>query len=307
MGRPASPWWREDRRCWYVTINGRQVKLHTNKAEAHRLWGELLNAATEPDGPTVAEVVAAAEPATEFAASVLRRLVETEGSRRAADLTPDGVAAWLSSVPTWSRGTRWLAAGVLRRTLGVAVRMPYPKARSLDCMPSREDHEALKGVAPPLVADALELLWLTGARPSEVCNLTAADIQDGLAVLARHKTARTGRPRVIVLPPRAVEIVRRLASDRPAGRLLGGLTARKLSQWLRNVRRRKPGLIPQAVCLYGYRHAFATDALAAGVPDSIVAELLGHGSPALLQQHYAHVAARRDALRDAAAKVAASR
>jgi len=304
MGRPASPWWRKDKRCWYVTINGRQVKLSPNKAEAHRLWAALLQA-PEPAGPTVAEAVAAADPPTEFAAGVLRRFADAHGPARVADLAPEAVAAWLAAVPTWGRGTRWLAAGVLRRTLGVAVRMPYPKARPLDCMPSREDHEALKAAAPPLVADALELLWLTGARPSELCNATATDVHDGLVVLARHKTARTGRPRVIVLPPGAVEIVRRLAAR--GGRILAPLTPRKLSQWLRNVRRRRPGIVPAAVCLYGYRHAFATDALAAGVPDSVVAELLGHGSPALLQQHYAHVAARRDALRDAAARVAASR
>jgi integrase len=51
---------------------------------------------------------------------------------------------------------------------------------------------------------------------------------------------------------------------------------------------------------YGYRHAFATDALAAGVPDAQVAELLGHASTAMLHKHYSHLSTRVKVLTDAA-------
>ena len=56
---------------------------------------------------------------------------------------------------------------------------------------------------------------------------------------------------------------------------------------------------------YGYRHGFATDALAAGVPDAHVAALLGHGSTAMLHKHYSHLSSRATVLRDAAALVRA--
>jgi integrase len=54
---------------------------------------------------------------------------------------------------------------------------------------------------------------------------------------------------------------------------------------------------------YGYRHTFATDALANGVPDAQVAALLGHSGTAMLHKHYAHLGARAKALRDALDKV----
>jgi len=54
---------------------------------------------------------------------------------------------------------------------------------------------------------------------------------------------------------------------------------------------------------YGYRHGFASDALANGVPDAQVAELLGHSGTAMLHKHYSHLTARAKALRDALGKV----
>ena len=54
---------------------------------------------------------------------------------------------------------------------------------------------------------------------------------------------------------------------------------------------------------YGYRHTFATDALARGVPDAQVAELLGHSGTAMLHKHYSHLTARSQVLRDALGRV----
>jgi integrase len=60
--------------------------------------------------------------------------------------------------------------------------------------------------------------------------------------------------------------------------------------------------LPGKVC-YGYRHTFATDALANGVPDAQVAELLGHSGTAMLPRHYAHFGAKAKALREALGRV----
>ena len=53
------------------------------------------------------------------------------------------------------------------------------------------------------------------------------------------------------------------------------------------------------ITAYCLRHTFATDALANGVPDAHVAELLAHEGTAMLHRHYAHLGARAKALRDA--------
>jgi integrase len=54
---------------------------------------------------------------------------------------------------------------------------------------------------------------------------------------------------------------------------------------------------------YGYRHGFATDALAQGVPDAQVAALLGHSGTAMLHRHYAHRGAKAKVLREALGRV----
>ena len=78
------------------------------------------------------------------------------------------------------------------------------------------------------------------------------------------------------------------------------LTTERLRNWLFKTRRR---LRLGRVIAYGYRHSFATDALAKGVADAQVAELLGHAGTAMLHRHYAHLTARTQAMREALARV----
>ena len=54
---------------------------------------------------------------------------------------------------------------------------------------------------------------------------------------------------------------------------------------------------------YGYRHAYATDALSKGVPDATVAALLGHSGTTQLHKHYSHLTSRVSILKDAASKI----
>jgi integrase len=54
---------------------------------------------------------------------------------------------------------------------------------------------------------------------------------------------------------------------------------------------------------YGYRHGLATDALASGVADAQVAELLGHSGTAMLHRHYSHLTARTQVLQAALGRV----
>jgi integrase len=62
--------------------------------------------------------------------------------------------------------------------------------------------------------------------------------------------------------------------------------------------------IGHRVTAYGYRHTYATRALAMGLPDTHVAALLGHGSTRMIHAHYAHLNANARLLKEAAAKVA---
>ena len=61
------------------------------------------------------------------------------------------------------------------------------------------------------------------------------------------------------------------------------------------------------VTAYGLgQHSFATSALANGVPDALVAELLGHRGTKMIHSHYSHLGQRAAALK-AAAELASRR
>ena len=117
---------------------------------------------------------------------------------------------------------------------------------------------------------------------------------------------KSGKPRIIYLTPELTAVCRELATKHPEGALFRTTTSKPwchgcyLAEQVRKLRKRLgiKGVVP-----YGYRHGFATDALANGVPDAQVAELLGHSGTAMLHRHYAHLGARAKALRDALDRV----
>jgi integrase len=153
----------------------------------------------------------------------------------------------------------------------------------------------------------LVMLWNTGARPKEICCLTAEQVRmatEGVIPLTDHKTAHKGKARFIVLTGEAWGVARR-RSQGGTGLLFpsetgGRLTAQAIGHRLKKLCRRA-GV--GHVIAYGFRHTFATDALTAGVPDATVAALLGHTSTAMLHRHYSHLTSRTTVLREAVVRV----
>ena len=131
------------------------------------------------------------------------------------------------------------------------------------------------------------------------------DLKNGVALLCDHKTADTsGKPRLIILTPTAKDLLAAKVDEIPGGELLRN---ERGSRWTKGgiglaVRRacRKAGV---SVIAYGYRHTYATNALAKGVPDATVAALLGHSSTTMLHKHYSHLTSQAGVLRSASAMV----
>lgn len=247
----------------------------------------------------------------------LKRFRKRFGNVRAAGLDRREVARWIESQSTWSPTTAFHVACRVTALFNWAVaesllpsnplkgmKKANAVCRGADAVMSAADYQRLLEAAPPYLRDILVALHDTGARPNEVLTVTAAEFypDQGVWVVAKHKTAhRTGRPRVIHLTPRVIETCRTLAAKHPTGLLYRTLKGKPFpaSYYLpRLVRelRRELGL-PESVIPYGLRHGFATDALAGGVPDAVVAELLGHAGTTMLHKHYSHLGERQAALR----------
>jgi integrase len=203
---------------------------------------------------------------------------------------------------------RWaVRQGLLPASPLEHVRKPTKKSRGTTAVISEAEHSRLLSVADSLMRDYLTVLWHTGARPGEVAGLTAEQVQlanSGIIPLTEHKTAHKGKARCLILTAEALTVLKRRAEVVVSGLLFRGrdgeLTAQAIGSRMRTLCGRA-GI--RRLTVYGYRHTFATDALAKGVPDATVAAILGHSSTAMLHKHYSHLTARADVLRKAVGQV----
>jgi integrase len=245
-------------------------------------------------------------------------LAKTFGTTTVDSLSVEAVERWLRT-SGWGDTTQNHVIGVLnvffawcvRRRLIPAnplsgIAKPPRRSRGDEAIITREDHVLLLEAATPPFHNVLVILHATGARPSEVLAITAEnfDPTGGLVRLKEHKTAHHGKRRIIYLSPDANNLLTSLREKYPSGPLLRN---RRGQPWVKDSivlamrrLRKKTGIRATA---YYYRHTFATDALAAGVPDAQVAELLGHASTTMLHRHYSHLATKSKVLTDAVRSV----
>ena len=87
--------------------------------------------------------------------------------------------------------------------------------------PVSDEHiEAAALFMPPVVADLVRFIRLTGCRPSEAMGLRMCDVEQRPGswkwTLTKHKNAHRGKRRVIAIGTRAQPIAKRWAAGRPA-------------------------------------------------------------------------------------------
>jgi integrase len=341
MPMRARAWFRTSKNAWYATVDGRKVALgvkgRENKAEARKAWHRLMadgpkpkpQPKTEPKAATLRAVIDGflADAEARVSAECLRNyrkhllpfkakhghrpavsltVAEAESYARRPEWSPsyrNGILGSLVSAYRWAERTGLVAVSPLRH-----LRKPPKTSRGAKALICQADHERLCEAAQPSFRAFLKLLWLTGARPGEIAGLTAADLDlaKGVAVLSEHKTAHLGKVRIIFLCPEAVGLLRPLVAACPSGLLFPGQDGGRLTVSAITCRFTRLCKKAGVKCIaYGYRHTFATTALANGVPDAQVAALMGHSGTAMLHRHYSHLTAQSQALREALGRVRA--
>ncbi|MBV9117819.1 MAG: tyrosine recombinase [Acetobacteraceae bacterium] len=154
----------------------------------------------------------------------------------------------------------------------------------------------LAGPAGPMARAALEVLYATGLRVSEVLSLRAADLASGAAtVLVRGKG---GRERMVPLSEAAkAAATAMLAARAPGAWLFPGrdprrpITRQGFALVLKQAALRG-GLDPARVSPHVLRHSFASHMLARGADLRSLQLLLGHADIATTEI-YTHVEAER--------------
>ncbi|HXD85840.1 MAG TPA: site-specific integrase [Urbifossiella sp.] len=331
------PWFRKVKNAWYCWQEGRQVSLGVQgrenekaalKAFYRKMAEEPKPKAVKPQAASVRELCDAflsdAEgrvKANTYASygGLLNGFKALYGDKEAESMTAAAVYSFANKphyssshrhnlIASISTAFKWAAAkGILRNNPLKELKRPPKASRGAKAAISADGHAKLLKAASKPLRTLLLLLWETGARPSELARLEAKniDFSNRIAELREHKTAeKTGKPRLLVLTEKAAAILQELAEQYPEGSLLRNASGKP---WKKDgiglaMRRASKSAGVKAIA-YGYRHAYATQALANGVPDATVAALLGHSSTAMLHKHYSHLGSRADVLREAASKV----
>lgn len=201
MARRAVPWYRKSRKLWFVVLDGKQVNLGPDKAEAFRKFHEMksrpktvLPVVTNDDFVETVAVLfiewcrkhRALETAKWYRDHI-QSFLDHVGDLRINELKPFHLDRWCDAHPNWADGTRRGAMIAVQRCLSWAAKkghIPYspiahvekPQGGKRDYLISNEEYaRVLENIPSPAFRDLVTICWETGCRPQEV-----------LIVAARH-------------------------------------------------------------------------------------------------------------------------
>lgn len=312
-----------------------------NYNAAVKKFAELVTG--KPKGQTLAEVIASylswivhhrQADTVKSSKDRLKRVSDELGQKVVSELTAFVVEAWADEKRHsrgWGDGTVRLTLACLNACLNWAVRsgvipsnpinrveMPSAVSRGLECVLTDQQAELVINTAKDATREFVQCLRDTGCRPAELRRAEASNYDPALNALVyqatgrrndkRHKTARTGKARVVFLSGAATEIVRRLVEKHPTGPLfrtahakMTGADKGKRGAWTSasvveafGRLRRKTGI--RGLSAMSFRHTYAVRWLNSGKAVHSLAAVLGT-SVLMIQRHYGHHAQMHDVLR----------
>jgi site-specific recombinase XerD len=146
----------------------------------------------------------------------------------------------------------------------------------------REDYEKLCEVAQyesPDILLAIKLLWFTGVRVSELCDIKVAEV-DKIEYCATVATKKSKKPKVIMWDEDTDKLLRGVIRSNPQSEYvltspLGGkITTRSIERRIASVVK-KAG-ITKHITPHSFRHGATKEWLDAGVDLPAIKDLLGH-------------------------------
>jgi integrase len=330
----SQPWFRASRDQWFVQLDRKQIPLakgRENEAAAwtefHRLMHErgriLANPSTLLFGDLAEDFLAACLRDKKRATyDWYRRFLPDFGEcfeGLVVDLTPNHVIAWLAKYPKWSPATQRAGIVAVKAVIGWGLKnrrikedplleLTRPDAGRREICAGAADLAAIVGATDTAFAAFALAIRETGARPGEVRMVEARhfDAQRGTWVFQPAECLKKSRrARVFYLTPAMLVLSAALAEAHPAGpmfrnRLGKPWTANAVRIRMRRLRAK--GVIPAGMIAYSFRHGFATDALAKGVTNVELAQLMGHRDTRMIDEHYGHLDQRAELLKAAARK-----
>jgi integrase len=158
---------------------------------------------------------------------------------------------------------------------------------------SHDEARRLVNATDPGLREMIQAALLTGFRYGELAALCLEDF-DSEAGTIRIRTAKSGKPRYVVLTDDGIMLFHRLAAGKQRGALL--LTRSDGCRWGKAHAQRplnqacKAARISPSASFHVLRHTYASYLVMAGAPLQVVAANLGHADTRMTEKHYAHLA-----------------
>ncbi len=245
MSRTPKPWWRKERRSWFVMLDGRQVNLGPDRAEAFRRFHQLMS---QPRPKQVARecVLGVIDGYLDWCSKHrsddtyrwyrdrLQEFARTIDPGLTTDsLRPFHVQQWIDSRAGWSDGSRRNGIRAVKRVFHWAEEQGYierspvahlrkPKGGKREILVSEAEFEDILGLARDEgFRDLLIVTWETGCRPQEslVVEARHVDLVNQRWVFPQSEEKCGQSLRVVYLADRALAIVKRLMLKHPEGPL----------------------------------------------------------------------------------------
>ncbi len=316
----------ENYRSWLIEQGGTVCESEQNKLTVSEIAQEFLDHSQRHNNPKTYK----------FYCYFIVPFVERFGSAVAKDFLPLTFTKWLDEHEGW-KGARRSAIVAIKRMLNWAVEQKLlnesplkgvkkpPKKRRNRIVSPEERELIFNLIADEQFKELVTALIETGCRPSEVIAVSATNVSpDGtLWIFDEHKTDHTEQLRIIYLTPSMQDLTQELVRRYPNGPLFRSTrqAQSELCPWTYNAircrfkrlrekaARMRESLPPEeqetfpdlsGVTAYTFRHTYATQALINGLPTAVVAQLLGHRSTRMLEEHYSHLDQAAEVLKKAA-------
>ncbi len=246
----AQPWYRKSRRAWFVTLDGRQIKLGKTKEEALARYRQmmakpLVRPVASDNLLTIIDaflewVQRNRSPETyEWYRYRLQRFAARHPERRCNELKPYHVETWASgySLSVTSR-RNYLRS--MKRCMKWAQKQGYidrnpiehlevPSAEAKEVVFSEDELELLMAnVRNAALADLLVVTRETGCRPQESLRVEArhVDLENQRWVFAKSEAKTKRISRVVYLTDEAFAITKRLMQQYSDGKLFRNCAGR---------------------------------------------------------------------------------
>lgn len=313
--KTPKPFYRKQRQRWYVQLDGKQIMLGKDEAEAWDKYFSLMasKGKSVTMKPTLGQIVDAYllwcesnrnKRTTQWYKDFLKTLVNHVGKDAdASTLKGYHISSWLAANTQWGQNSKRGAVIAAKRALRWATKEGYlevnpiasvsaPSSVARDCYRTRDELDQFEAaITEPNLLTIFRFLRHTGCRPEEARTMTPERVDGHCCVIAADEAKGKREQRVVLVPSQCRDILAKFPLTNSNG---SPWTTHSLAAAFRRV----SDAAGIKVTPYSLRHSFITEALVTTGNPVAVAKIVGHKDLTMIQRVYSHLGKRTDFLQD---------